>query len=202
MIKRKNGANSTLLVFIKNAIKGQVKTRLASSVGNEEALRIYHELLKHTREESQHLDCDKLVCYSHYIEKDDEWQQAGFIPYLQHGNNLGKRMSNAFEEALESSEKVVIIGSDCPQISTAMLQTAFDALDNNKIVLGPSLDGGYYLLGMSEFFPLLFQDMAWSTDSVCQNTIQKAKDNYNVTPSMLPQLSDVDYIEDWKKYGW
>ncbi|MGK0388644.1 MAG: rSAM/selenodomain-associated transferase 1 [Maribacter sp.] len=203
MIKRKNdGVNNTLLIFIKNPIKGQVKTRLASSVGNEEALRIYNELLSHTRKEAGKVDCNKLVCYSHYIEDNDEWQKAGFIPYLQHGGDLGERMSNAFQEALVDNDKVVIIGSDCPQISTAMIQTAFDALSNNKIVIGPTLDGGYYLLGMSRFFPKLFQDIEWSTDSVCQATIQKAKKTYQITPSMLLRLSDVDYIEDWKKYGW
>ena len=204
MIKRKNdeAVNNTLLIFIKNPIKGQVKTRLASSVGNEEALRIYNELLSHTRKEVSNLACNKLVCYSHYIEEDDEWQKAGFIPYLQHGSDLGERMSNAFQEAFTNNHKVVIIGSDCPQISTAIIQTAFDALGNNKIVLGPAFDGGYYLLGMSSFFPELFQDMEWSTDRVCQATIQKAKEIYQITPSMLDRLSDVDYIEDWKKYGW
>jgi rSAM/selenodomain-associated transferase 1 len=203
MIKRKkDGANNTLLVFIKNPIKGQVKTRLASSVGNEEALRIYNELLNHTRKETSDLACNKLVCYSHYIEDNDEWQKAGFIPYLQHGDDLGERMSNAFDEAFENNHKVVIIGSDCPQMSTAMIQTAFDALSNNPIVVGPTFDGGYYLLGMSRFFPELFQNIEWSTDSVCQITIKKAKEIYQITPSMLARLSDVDYIEDWKKYGW
>lgn len=203
MIKRKkDGVSNTLLVFIKNPVKGQVKTRLASSVGNEEALRIYNELLNHTRKEATRINCNKWVCYSHYLEKNDEWQQAGFTPYLQHGSDLGERMSNAFQRAFANSQKVVIIGSDCPQINTAMIQTAFDALDNNPLVLGPTLDGGYYLLGMNDFFPALFQDIEWSTDSVCQNTIQKAEEIYNITPSMLPPLSDVDYIEDWRKYGW
>lgn len=202
-IIRKDGASkNVLLIFIKNPILGQVKTRLASSVGNEEAMRIYMELLQHTQAVSLKLDAIRVVCYSHFIDSTDAWLANDFAPYLQEGDHLGARMSNAFETAFsEGAEKVVVIGSDCPQISTEILKNAFAALSNHEMVIGPSMDGGYYLLGMSRYFPQLFNHINWSTSSVFEETNRQAIQQ-NIQPAILPTLSDVDYIEDWKKYGW
>lgn len=198
-----HGANkNVLLIFVKNPILGQVKTRLASSVGDEEAMRIYMELLQHTRLVSTQLDVTRVVCYSHFIDLEDAWQSNDFDAYLQEGSNLGARMSNAFEAAFhEGAERVVVIGSDCPQISSAILQDAFDALLANEMVIGPSMDGGYYLLGMNRYVPQVFENIVWSTPNVFKETKERANEQ-NIHPVILPTLSDVDYIEDWEKYGW
>jgi len=200
---RKSGASkNVLLIFIKNPILGQVKTRLASSVGDEEAMRIYKELLKHTRAVSLKLDATRVVCYSHFIDAEDSWLPQHFVPYLEEGDNLGTRMSNAFETAFqEGAEKVVVIGSDCPKISTEILGDAFKALTDHKMVIGPSMDGGYYLLGMSHYSPELFNNINWSTPSVFEETTKRAK-QLQIQANILPTLSDVDYLEDWEKYGW
>lgn len=192
-------AKDILLVFTKNPVLGHAKTRIAERVGEDEALRIYLELLRITREQAQPLEAEKWVCYSQYVPNNDAWQMAGFCPYLQFGEGLGSRMATAFAEAFTEAQRVVLIGSDAPTITTALLQTAFDALLNNDLVLGPSEDGGYYLIGLSRPMPSLFQGIPWSSPQVWQRTIQQAS-RLGLQASELPALYDVDYIEDWERF--
>ena len=94
---------------------------------------------------------------------------------------------------------VVIIGSDCPSLSPIIINEAFERLENDDIVIGPSSDGGYYLLGMSKLIPELFQHKKWSSDSVLADTIKdtvKLQKQY----SFLTELSDIDTIEDYQKF--
>ncbi len=191
----------TLLIFIKNPIRGQVKTRLAATLGDDEALRIYKELLAHTRRESASIPYVKHLYYSHSINMDDEWDNETYRKFLQDEGDLGQRMANAFEQSFLTSRRVVIIGSDCPQLSTGIIRQAFDILLEYDTVIGPTFDQGYYLLGMASFHKFLFEDIPWSTTEVLPLTLEKCKKN-KLTSYMLPILSDVDYEEDWKKFGW
>ena len=86
-------------------------------------------------------------------------------------------MKEAFSEALKGHEKAIIIGSDCPQLSTPIIQEAFDALDHHDTVIGPTYDGGYYLLGMKNLYPFLFDDMRWSVDDVFNTTISRMQEH-------------------------
>ncbi|MEL7119723.1 MAG: TIGR04282 family arsenosugar biosynthesis glycosyltransferase [Bacteroidota bacterium] len=192
---------NALLIFIKNPIPGKVKTRLAATVGDDMALKIYRELLGHTRSIAESIQADRFVFYSHFIDETDEWHPSKFNKRLQKGDDLGIRMSTAFQEVLSTYEKAVIIGSDCATLSTEMVEEAFRLLGQHDGVMGPAMDGGYYLLGMKEYLPKLFQDIVWSTDEVGSQTLMRfneMKKNY----ALLPLLSDIDYEEDWKKYGW
>lgn len=193
----------SLLLFVKNPIAGQTKTRLAQSVGHEKALKMYQQLMDHTRAQASALkDTQRLLFYSSFIPTADSWPSPLFDKRLQAGNDLGQRMKNAFLQAFEGgSEQAIIIGSDCPGITTPLLEAAFTALDTKELVLGPALDGGYYLLGMKQLHPSLFDAIAWSTAAVADQTLAAAE-ALHLSTALLPALSDVDYLEDWQSYGW
>ena len=202
---------NALIIFIKNPIRGKVKTRLARTMGDEQALDIYLELTKITRNNVlllRGVTC--YVFYSDFIETEDEWSTIHFEKQLQIGSDLGERMANAFDFVLKKHTSACIIGSDCPTLSVDILQQSFEKLVVFDCVLGPSTDGGYYLLGLknkekdtkNNDFDLkktlkrLFNDMIWSTDQVLPNTIKRIKEN-NQTVSLLPELTDIDEEVDW-----
>lgn len=193
--------SKALLVFIKNAEKGKVKTRLAASVGDEQALKIYLALMDHTRKIAESVDGNRMVFYSQWIEENDNWSEEKFDKRLQSKGDLGVRMQLAFEQAFEENQKVVIIGSDCASLTAELVEEAFNKLDNSDFVIGPALDGGYYLLGMRSFEPMVFEDIEWSTDQVLRETVAHIQ-SLHKTYTLLPPLSDIDFAEDWKKWGW
>jgi hypothetical protein len=141
---------------------------------------------------------DRLLFYSNEIVS-DEWSDAHFLKLNQKGTDLGQRMYNALSYALSFCEKAILIGSDCPTITTQILENAVKALDENDLVLGPSKDGGYYLIGMKNAIWDIFDQINWSTDTVLRDTIQKAKDR-NCTLQLLEKLSDIDTEKDWNEY--
>ena len=188
----KNG--SLLLIFTRNPELGKVKTRLAKTVGNETALEIYTFLLQKTKEISLKVSSDKAVYYSVKIRENDIWDNAIYQKYQQVGEDLGIRMRNAFKDSFnEDYKKVIIIGSDLYDLSSEIIENAFIALDSNDVVLGPAQDGGYYLLGMNSLHENIFNNKAWGTSSVKQQTLDDLK---NVTVHLLPVLNDVDVFED------
>ena len=181
---------------------GKAKTRLAATVGDERALAIYKELLKHTREVTLGLNVERALFYSHFIDNGDEWGNDFFRKYLQEGEDLGLRMANGFDVAFKNgSQKAIIIGSDCASLTPQIVEDAFLLLDKNDFVIGPADDGGYYLLGMNSFSPTLFENIEWSTEEVFPQTIA-AIEELGKSYGTLPTLSDIDFEEDWKKYGW
>lgn len=196
-----SSSGSALLIFIKNPEKGKVKTRLARSAGQDKALAIYRALLDHTRRVARSVDVERQLFYSKYIDPADNWSEEKFRKFVQQGEDLGERMLNAFRSALQTHERAVIIGSDCASLRPAIVEEAFRALDNHDFVIGPATDGGYYLLGMREVTPSLFENIAWSTDQVFSTTMARIR-QLGKACYRLPELSDIDYLEDWEKYGW
>lgn len=193
-------SRDALLIFVKNAILGKVKTRLAKSVGAERALRIYIELLQHTRNITRSLECSKFVYFSTFIPMSDLiWAGDDFEQRLQNGEDLGERMKNAFKEVFNDGYKrVVVIGSDCVELNESIILRAFHELEDSDIVIGPATDGGYYLLGMNEYHPELFENKQWSTDKVFDETIQEMIEHGWVWQE-LPILSDIDTEEDLER---
>lgn len=189
-----------LIIFVRTPVLGKVKTRLAASVGDHEALRIYRLLQNWTKEVATSCSCKKYLFYAGDIDQQDIWDQTTFVKKLQSGATLGDRMKSAFQQVLASHDKVVIIGSDCAQLREKHVEKAFENLESSDIVIGPAMDGGYYLLGMTKSHEELFSDIPWSTDQVANITITKAK-KLGLTISHLETLSDIDTYEDWKKYG-
>jgi uncharacterized protein len=192
-----------LIIFIRNAQLGKVKTRLAASIGDETALAVYQKLLEHTRNTASEATCDRYVYYSDHINPEDAWGAGLFKKRVQNGTDLGQRMSNAFEQVLNQSgaQKALIIGSDCPELTPTMIDSAYTALDTHDVVIGPALDGGYYLLGMKQCHPSLFTDMQWSTETVASETIKRAE-VAGLSVAQLVTLRDVDELADLVEVGW
>ncbi len=188
-----------LLIFVRNPELGKVKTRLASSIGEEAALYVYRQLIHCTQVNTQNIQADKFVYYDSYIPENDTWNDTVYSKHFQQGNDLGERMHNAFNDGFSQGySSIVIIGSDCAGLSEAMVTKAFDALQTNDFVIGPASDGGYYLLGMRSLYPDLFINKMWSTDTVYQDTlrdIQARKSSLYV----LPKLTDIDTEDDLRE---
>jgi uncharacterized protein len=185
-----------LIIFIKNLVPGKVKTRLAKDAGDTAALEIYKNLMDHTRLVVSHIDATRLLFYSDRVERLDSWPEKKYSKNLQTGDDLGERMSNAFKQATEYDKKI-IIGSDCPGITPGLIEEAYTALDYHDVVIGPALDGGYYLLGMNTLIPEIFQNIPWSTDQVLLETI-KILQQKRLLYKLLTPLRDVDNLEDWQ----
>lgn len=144
------------------------------------------------------LPARKAVFYGNEVPDTDLWKDAGFERYIQEGGDLGMRMLRAFQWAkTEKAKSVVVIGSDCAQLTEDILQVAFEELSKVDIVIGPAKDGGYYLLGMNEIYSDLFLDKNWSTESVLSDTMGDIE-RLGLSYHLLPQLSDVDTIDDLK----
>ncbi len=186
-----------LLVFIRNPQLGKVKTRLARTLGDEEALRIYHILLKKTRATALACKVERWLFYSDFITENDAWLHSDFQKKVQRTGGLGERMEAAFQMAFDAgAEKVAIIGSDTPDLTGDVLQDAFDLLDSSDFVLGPASDGGYYLIGMKALESSVFQGIEWSTETVREKTLKKIA-AAGKSFALLPVLLDVDTEEDW-----
>jgi len=185
-----------VLIFAKNLIHGEVKTRLAETIGDDRAFKVYKELLQHTNDITKNIDAAKIVFYSNNIDEKDIWAHETYKKQMQKGNDLGERMLNAFEYAFKNGyEEVVIIGTDCFELTSSIINDAFSFLKDHEIVIGPAEDGGYYLLGMKKLYPELFQNIYWSTENVLLQTIAVCCKG-SLTYHLLQQLSDVDEEKD------
>ncbi len=189
-----------LIIFVRNPEPGKVKTRIAKDLGDTTALEVYQKLLLHTKSITQNLSVDVFVYYTDYINDNDLWNGAPYLKKIQTGRNLGERMQNAFENMFDLGyENIAIIGSDCFELTQAIIEEAFEQLNYHRAVIGPTKDGGYYLLGMSSLLSPLFANKDWSTYKVYQQTLEDI-DALRVSLFPLPVLSDVDTAEDCKKY--
>jgi rSAM/selenodomain-associated transferase 1 len=194
-----------ILVFVRAPRAGQVKTRLAAEIGAEPALRVYRRLAEHAVGEARALGSGVEVRV-HFTPAGAEgevrrWLGAGAAYLPQAEAELGGRMAAAFEAAFAPGHgRVVIIGSDLPELSAAVLRDAFAALDHHPAVLGPARDGGYYLLGLRRMIPEIFHSIAWSTGEVFRATMERFA-ALGITPALLPVLADVDVAADLPE-GW
>jgi len=185
--------NQLLIIFLKSPQKGKVKTRLAKSIGQKKALAIYTHLVNHTIQVAQN---PKWTTQLHFANAEPHLPNPYHVKtYTQFGNNLGERMFNSIYQGLQLSEKVLLIGADIPHISAQIIDEAFMQLDKTDLVFGPSVDGGYYLIGMKKPQQQVFQLSEWSHNQVLVESINLAKQN-NLTYSCVQTLMDIDLEED------
>ncbi len=194
-----------LMVFVKNLLPGTVKTRIAKDIGMDAALEVYKELLNYTAEVVDKIEdenLDKGIYYNQYVELYDDWDSEKYQKHVQEGKSLGEKMLNAFTEAIERGySKVVIIGSDSLEIEPEHIKQAYEALDKNDVVFGPAEDGGYYLLGLNNIFPALFEDKEYSHEHVLNEALDEVE-KWGMSFHMLEKLNDVDTMEDLKRVGY
>lgn len=188
---------NALLVFAKKPELGKVKTRLAQDIGEENALQLYKQMLFSTFDVAESCEVYVLACFT---EKDqitlDTIPYSGF--YKQETGDLGFRMYKAIEHIKELGfQKTIVIGTDCPELTKEIITEAFDNLDKHDFVLGPALDGGYYLIGMKKNNAFVFEGLKWSADSVLTDTLKKIEEKQK-TYYLLQSLSDIDTVEDLK----
>jgi rSAM/selenodomain-associated transferase 1 len=190
--------STAVVIFFKNPLPGKTKTRLAQKVGDDLALGIYERLVHRLREGIANTPYPLYVFFSEKIEP-VYWPSPPFHYRIQEGGDLGERMHLAFEELLDKYSKVLLIGTDTPVITDILLISAQQMLEEREVVLGPSEDGGYYLIGLKRTQEHLFLEMPWSTDRVLGLTCSRLEQN-GISYGLLPVLRDVDTYEDWLFY--
>ncbi|PSB26682.1 TIGR04282 family arsenosugar biosynthesis glycosyltransferase [Stenomitos frigidus] len=190
-----------LIIFTRYPEPGKAKTRLIPALGAEAAADIHRHMTEHTLAQVKPLQQNRPLTVEVWFVGGDRAQMQTWLGddltyQPQPEGDLGDRMAQAFQIALESGVKAtVIIGTDCPELTGAVLEQAFQALQQTDLVLGPATDGGYYLIGLRLFVPELFKTIAWSTDRVFQQTVDIAS-NLNLSLTNLPTLTDVDRPDD------
>jgi rSAM/selenodomain-associated transferase 1 len=196
-------SSNRLLVFAREPVLGRVKTRLAADIGPEAALAVYRELLGITAAAVGAAPVPATVWLAEApadtAPHRPEWPG---LPWRVQpaAESLGERMSHAIGEAFAGgAARVVIIGTDCPGLTPALLQAAFEALDAHDVVIGPADDGGYYLLGLRASQPALFTNKKWSTATVLPDTLADAA-RLNLRVAQLPVLHDVDSGQDLARW--
>lgn len=194
-----------VIIFTKYPQNGKVKTRLGKTMGNEFAAGLFKLMAENIFKICLSLPVEDFSLFLFYSEKNERnsvesWVDKRFSLQPQEGADLGERMKNAFRFVFKNRfNKVVIIGTDCPENNTGILLRAFNELLRKNVVIGPSTDGGYYLIGMDKFYPFLFDDIEWSSNSVFKETIKRIKQN-KLTFHLLPELTDIDTEKDLRDW--
>ena len=193
-----------VIVFAKNPVPNQVKTRLVPSFSPEQAATLYTAFLTDWCATLAKLpDVDLIVAYTPTAARSDLQALIGddaiYIPQI--GVDLGERLTSATQWAAEHRyTKILLVGSDSPTLPISYILKAFTLLDSRDIALGPSTDGGYYLIGFSvetleTTVPHVFTDIAWSTADVFQQTVAHIR-SLKATFGLLPPWYDIDTAED------
>ncbi len=196
---------AVLVIFAKAPIPGQVKTRLCPPLTADEAATLHGSFVLDTLERTRtavvklRLPLDRYLACSPsstlvFFKIMEERQAVKLID--QEGDDLGARMNQAFETMFARGYKrVLIVGTDVPSLPLQHYQQALALLENNDLVVGPALDGGYYLIGLNKPAPALFENIPWSTDRVLALTREKA-DSLRLSHALLPAWRDIDTIDD------
>jgi len=189
--------DKAIIVFLKQPVKGRVKTRLAKTLGDDKALEIYIRLLNNIRESVQRVSCDIHLFYdSDAGVPHDPWKRDNYERWIQHGDNIGERMADAFDRIFERDyKKAVLIGADIWDLKPSDLENAFEFLGDNDVVLGPAVDGGYYLIGMKQRAPYLFSLKNWSHAKVYADTLELCS-RHDLSAAPIRKLKDIDEQED------
>lgn len=183
-----------IIVFVKNPVEGQVKTRLGSQIGHWAALEVYKALTKLTAKACKNFI--HAVYYNQWVDNDDDFKTKH--KYIQRGNNLGDRMRNALLDGFSMGyTQQILIGSDLPDLSSTIIQHAFEQLQKYEVVLGPAHDGGYYLVGMQSPFKEIFNNVDWSTDKVLDQTLEHCK---SLCYALLDTRIDIDTQKDLEQF--
>jgi hypothetical protein len=193
--------STCLIIFAKNPIPGKVKTRIIPYITPTDAAKLYKAFISDIVSNTLKLQCEQIVIA--YTPSKAEiafhkicGQSINYIP--QEGRNLGERIKNAFRYAFnKGSKRTVIIGTDSPTLPLSYIQKAFSVLEKVPITIGPTFDGGYYLIGLSEQNDDIFDGIEWSTSSVFSQTLTRIQ-AINKQFYLLPPWYDIDTPEDLK----
>ncbi len=190
-----------LWIFARYPQPGQAKTRLIPAIGPLRAAELQRQMFLRTIQQSQQLLSNSIAqveisLAGGSMESFKKLKLTDIPAQPQEGTDLGNRMERAF--AIAQSEgflRTVIIGTDAPRLDASILRQAFDSLDRCEVVLGPAWDGGYYLIGLRQPIPELFDSIPWGTSTVLDDTLKRAH-SLNLSVALLSPLPDIDRAED------
>ena len=190
-----------LIVFVKAPRPGTVKTRIARTAGAERACAIYRDMVATVLQKFASIRGAQLrFAPDDALEEIKPWLRDDWITAPQGAGNLGERLQRAFADSFaDGAERVVIVGSDCPEVKSGDVRTAWKELKSHDLVIGPAIDGGYWLIGLRALRPELFRAITWSSDQVLAQTLAQAK-LIGLSVQLLRILSDIDTEEDWDAY--
>jgi uncharacterized protein len=190
-----------LIVFLKAPRVSAVKTRLGEKIGMEAACRAYCELVEALLKNMANiLHVELRISPDNASDEIAGWLKPAWIVTGQGSGGLTERLVSAFEDAFNAGgERVLIIGSDCPDVTEADIYDAWELLRENDLVLGPATDGGYWLVGLSAPAPFLFEGIPWSTEKVMEKTLSLAAAS-DLKVKLLRTLNDVDTLADWERF--
>lgn len=195
---------TTVWIFLKAPTPGMVKTRLATTVGAEAAARMYASWTEAVFRQLAPLRPGvRLVAYfagdSQQIP--GAWRPLADTWIEQPPGTLGDRLAWALTKpSRDPSAKQLAIGTDCLDLNAALIQHAIDQLDTNDVTVGPTSDGGYYLIGVRSNSPsTLFNSIRWSTETTLSDQLLQCE-RLNLTVGLLPILEDIDTFADWERY--
>ena len=196
-----NNDKSAVIVFAKMPVAGKVKTRLAIDYDNEFAVEFYKNCAAHIFYEISQLKELGIDSYLFYgiddkVTEIKKWVNKNFNYCPQANGDLGNKISQAFQKVFaQGKTKIIIVGTDIPDITKETIINSFDSLNTSDIVISPSNDGGYNLLGMKKFYPELFKEIEWSTGDVFNKTIERTK-RLGLTARFEKCLIDIDDKND------
>ena len=189
-----------LVVMIKYPEPGKVKTRLGREIGMDNAARLYKDFVSRLLATCSDISCPTVIgCHPDSPVSDyRKWLGDEYTFIVQQGHDLGSIMRDSFEQAFDQGfSGVILLGSDIPHLPGDYIEKAFRKLEHNDVVIGPALDGGYYLIGMNKksFSDRIFKEIPWSTSRVFALTLKVIEDN-NLRMFILPCLRDIDTLDD------
>jgi len=190
--------STRLIIFAKSPIPSKVKTRLTPHITPTKAAELYEAFIADTISTALRLKCERTtVAYSPGYAEKTFWrlcgQSVGYLP--QKGHNLGEKMKNALKHSFgKGFKRTVIIGTDSPTLPLSYIRKAFDVLKKVPVTIGPTFDGGYYLIGLSVQEDALFDNIEWGTSSVFSQTLARIK-TANKQLCILPPWYDIDTPE-------
>ncbi len=191
--------DNAVILFARDPVLGQVKTRLSSSFDDETILKLYICFVEDSLDKIRQVDdadCFVGISPENHSGFFNGTESSGMSLFVQQGDTLGDKMRKAFVDRFRQGyNKVVIIGSDSPSLPVSYLDKALAS--EKDLVLGPSTDGGYYLIAMTGKVSEVFGGVAWGTENVLEETLKKVKET-NVSLELLPVWYDVDFPEDLK----
>ena len=203
----RNKTDERLILFTRYPGPGKVKSRLIPTLGPENAAALQRLMTEHAIRRAKFLHRSREIALEVRYDGASprlmkQWLGRDLVYKAQGPGKLGDRMLSAFSDAFRrGTARVVIVGSDCPQWDAGLLAEAFDSLKEHDLVLGPAMDGGYYLIGLSRHLPPLFRDISWGTERVLDETRRIAQE-HGLSVALLERLHDVDRLEDvpvWKQ---
>jgi rSAM/selenodomain-associated transferase 1 len=200
MYKINQNVNYGILFFVKYPEIGKVKSRLSVELDKKKVIILYKIFVEDLLKMINNLGYQVFICYhpNNEINNFINWLGERYKYLPQDGNNLGERLKNCFIKAFNSGfDKIIAIGSDSPDLPKNIIRNSFKYLDDYDAIIGPCIDGGYYLIGFSKtsFYPSVFNDIPWSTSDVYKRSINILKKR-NLRIKSLPIWYDIDTIND------